>query len=650
MTFRQLALSNIRGSALRYAAFFLSSTFSVVLFFVYAQFIMHPDVAGGYIYGGDATRVVLTVCEVLVAVFAFFFVLYSSGAFLRARNQEFGLLSLMGTTRGQLRRLIWLENSILSVGAIAVGIGLGLLLSRLFLLGISRILGLDEPIRFLFVPNAILLTAVSFLALFQLVTLVGGLRIGRQEVVELMRAARKPRTVPRASPLLAVLGAALVVAGYVVTMRVEGAGVVLAFVPVVTIVVLGTFLLFTHGSVLVRRLLRGAKASYLRGTRMLVVSQLIFRVRDNARLLATIATLSAVVLAAAGSFYVFNRGFEQGLEGMYQQELAFVERSDGRPSLASSEVDSVLARNEVIPTVKASAVIHELRFSDLDDGADDGWLVLVGASDYAALARAAGFPAEAVAETAADVASETGAETAAGATAGTSAPSCTALRLSDGVAVLGDGGVEAARVAPPITMPPGLQGRWYVVDDSALAGLPTGGREYAPATLWLYDWPEGAATRRLESELQQAVMAAAPRQDVDARFMGVRQIRQTLGLSMFAGVFVSLLFFIGAGSLIYFKLFTELGEDRRLHGRLRRIGVTPGESAKVVTAQIAVIYLLPFALGALHAGFALDALGSLLMQDVTRYTLVVIGLFAAVQGAFFLLTRWTYLRALRPAG
>ncbi len=623
MTFRQLAFSNIRGSALRYAAFFLSSTFSVALFFVYAQFIMHPDVTGGYIYGGDGTRVVLLVCEVLVAVFAFFFVLYSSGAFLRARNQEFGLLTLMGTTRGQLRRLIWLENTILSLAAIALGICLGLLFSRLFLLGISRVLDLSEPIRFLFVPDAILMTAASFFALFQLVTFVGSFRLGRQEVVELMRAARKPRALPRASAALAILGAALVIAGYAVALSVEGAGVVVAFLPVVAVVVLGTFLLLTHGSVKVLHMLRGARAGYLKGTRMLVVSQLLFRVRDNARLLATIATLSAVVLAAAGSFYVINRGIEEGLAGMYPQELAFIEGAPERPGLSPSELDAILARNAVAPAIRASVRVHELGFRGPDAAA--GWLVLVGASDYADFASAAGF--------------EVGAESGA-----------TSLRMDSGTAVLGDGGVAAVRVAPPVTMPPSLFGDWYVLQDSELARLPTAGREYAPATLWLYDWPEGAGGRWLEAELQRVTMDEAQRPEVEARFLGVRQFRQTLGLSMFAGVFVSLLFFIGAGSLIYFKLFTELGEDRRLHGRLRRLGVTPGESARVVTAQIAVIYLLPFALGALHAGFALDALGSLLMQDVTRYTLVVIGLFAAVQGAFFLLTRWTYLRALRPAG
>ena len=73
MTFAQLALANVRGSLTRYAAFVLSSTFSVLLFYLYAQFVFHPDLASGYLYGGSTTRSVLTVCMVLVVVFAFFF-------------------------------------------------------------------------------------------------------------------------------------------------------------------------------------------------------------------------------------------------------------------------------------------------------------------------------------------------------------------------------------------------------------------------------------------------------------------------------------------------------------------------------------------------------------------------------------------------
>ncbi len=623
MTFRQLALSNIRGSALRYAAFFLSSVFSVLLFFVYAQFILHPDVASGYIYGGESTRVVLTVCLVLVAVFAFFFVLYSSGAFLRARNREFGLLTLMGTTRGQLRRLIWLENTFLSLAAIGVGIALGLLLSRLFLMGISRVLNLDEPIRALFVPSAVLLTAVSFFLLFQLVTLVSAFRIGNQSVIESMRAARKPRTPPRASGWLALLGAALVLAGYVVASIVEGEGVVVAFVPVVVAVVIGTNLLFTHGSVKLLQMLSRSKG-YLRGTGLLVVSQLHFRVRDNARLFATIATLSAVVLSAAGAFYVMSRQLAEVTEATFPQQLTFLDRPtpDGGTARAAT-IDDIFARHGVEPSLREAITIHELGFRRVDDPDRTDWLVLVGERDYTELAARVGFdPA------------------ASGAT--------TTLAYQDGSALLGaSDGIRATPVEPEMSVPGGVRWNWFTVPDEALAELPTTGRQYAPATLWLYDWAPGRTSNRFQAELFEATRDDPV--EIGGRFVVGRVVQESFGLSMFAGVFVSLLFFIGAGSLIYFKLFTELEGDRRLFDRLRRLGITPGETSRTVTAQIAALFLLPFALGALHALVALGALGSLLMVDVLEYSLIVVGLFAAVQFAFFLLTRWTYLRALTPA-
>ncbi|MFA5552438.1 MAG: ABC transporter permease, partial [Trueperaceae bacterium] len=592
----------------------------------------HPDVTSGYIYGGESTRVVLTVCLVLVAVFAFFFVLYSSGAFLRARNREFGLLTLMGTTRGQLRRLIWLENLILSVAAIMVGIGLGQLFSKLFLMGISRVLGLEATIRFMFVPNAALLTAVAFLVLFQVVSLVSTARIGGQDVVELMRAARRPRAVPRASLWLALLGALLVVAGYVVALNVDQNGVVVAFVPVVATVVVGTFLLFGHGSVKLLELFRRAETRYLHGTRMLVVSQLLFRARDNARLLATIATLSAVVLAAAGAFYIFTRQLAETTALAFPQAITFVERVEGAGPLTSPDqgeplthqvIDARFAEHGVTPTLRSATEVHELRYRR-SGAAGTSWLTLVSESEYQALARSGGFDAN-----------ERG--------------SPTLIALDGGELVLGAAaGAEAWPVTPDVSLPVVVLSDWYVMADADLAAIPVEGREYQPAELWLYDWPSSDRYDALGVDLYE-LMVAASSVDASGSLVVNRMVREVFGLSMFAGLFVSLLFFIGAGSLIYFKLFTELEGDRRLFGRLRRLGITPAETRRTVTLQIAMIFLLPFAVGGLHAVVALGALGTLVMANVVQYTLIVIGLFALVQTGFFLLTRWTYLRALRPA-
>ncbi|HZW98463.1 MAG TPA: ABC transporter permease [Trueperaceae bacterium] len=645
MTFAHLALSNLRGSWLRYAAFLLSSTFSVALFYVYAQFLFHPDVANGHLYGGGTTRIVLTVCLVLIAVFAFFFVLYSSGAFLRARNKEFGLLTLMGTTRGQLRRLIWLENTFLSLAAIVAGILLGVLLSRLFLMAISRVLLIDRPIDFLLVPQALLITAAGFFLVFQLVTLVSAGVIGRRSVLDMLKQASKPRSSPRARPWLAVLGLLLVLGGYAVATSAQGSLVALVFVPVVTVVIVGTHLLFTQGGVfLMRRLARGR--AYRRGTRMLVISQLVFRLADNARLLAGIASLSAVVLAAAGTFYVMSRQFVDAVDGAYPHALTLVETPDDRAPLARGDVDAMLLEHGAVATVAADIEVIETLYS-VPEEEGQRYLVLVQESAYVTWVNELGAPAG-MADGSylvprGQVAQ--GVDAAAGDPVGP-VPTFT---LHSGTAPTPDA-IEARRVQPPTTVPPFLSSHWFVVDEAAWQDVASGTE---PLTLAVYDWPGSDRATPLSTAVSAAIQEEG-RMFVADKYSQHVLLKQTLGLSMFTGLFVSVLFFIGAGSLIYFKLFTELPDDRRLFARLRRVGITRRESDRVVSRQVSLVFLLPFAVGSVHAIVALNALGSLIgtvgpaRVAVLAYAVTVVGLFAAVQIVFFLLTRWSYLRALLP--
>src|SRR5690625_3721870 len=103
MKFRHLALKNVKGNWHQYIAFFLSCTFSVMIFYIFASFIYHPDVVGGHISGGEGVRNGLLACEYIIIIFSFFFVLYSVSAFIKSRKKEFGLLSLFGMTQGQIR-------------------------------------------------------------------------------------------------------------------------------------------------------------------------------------------------------------------------------------------------------------------------------------------------------------------------------------------------------------------------------------------------------------------------------------------------------------------------------------------------------------------------------------------------------------------
>src|SRR5690606_10398894 len=118
MTFRQLAYHNVLQSRRSYAAFFLASVFSVMVFFVYSMFIFHP------LFKEDGLQELavrgMFIAEIVLYIFTLFFLFYSMSAFLQARSKEFGILMHLGMTKKQLNKMIFFETMILgSVSTVA---------------------------------------------------------------------------------------------------------------------------------------------------------------------------------------------------------------------------------------------------------------------------------------------------------------------------------------------------------------------------------------------------------------------------------------------------------------------------------------------------------------------------------------------------
>ncbi|MDG0812234.1 FtsX-like permease family protein [Cohnella rhizosphaerae] len=122
---------------------------------------------------------------------------------------------------------------------------------------------------------------------------------------------------------------------------------------------------------------------------------------------------------------------------------------------------------------------------------------------------------------------------------------------------------------------------------------------------------------------------------------------QSISLTLFIGLFISLLFFIAMGSLIYFKLFTELQDDQAQFKALSRIGMTAAEIRRIVVTQVGLVFLIPCVVGSVHALFAIQALGNLLGSPILKYAAVVFGIYLVMQAAYFGVTCATYLRSIR---
>ncbi|CEH30202.1 hypothetical protein AM501_11600 [Aneurinibacillus migulanus] len=443
MTFRSLALSNIQGNWRSYSAFFMSSVFSVMIFYIYAAFLAHPDVMSGYIVAAEKVRKGMVFCEYVIVIFSFLFVLYSNSAFLKTRKQEFGLFSLFGMTRMQLRKLVIYENMAIAVLAIGVGIGLGILFSKLFFMALAVLLDINDPMVFAVPLGAVWLTAGSFLVLFAIISLWIALRMGRTEILDLLKASQQPKGQLVYSRWLVLLAVVCLGAAYSMALMLNEAYFDLLVLLILLTVIIGTYLLFTQLSIMLLKFIQKRVDIYYNRTNMIVFAQIGYKMKDNARMLFIVSILSAVILTATSAIYM--------------------------------------------------------------------------------------------------------------------------------------------------------------------------------------------------------LALAAQYQDIKTQYDNVKEV---ISLTMFIGMFISLLFFIASGSMIYFKLFTELQEDQAQFKALSRIGMTQGEIRRIVFTQVGIIFFVPCIVGIVHALVAMKALDNFLMLSSWLYSFSVIGIYVTMQTVYFLVACNSYMKSI----
>lgn len=636
MTLRHLAISNIKGNWHRYLAYFLSCTFSVFVFYLFLSFVLHPAVTDGYILGGakEAVQEGMVAAEVVILVFSFVFILYSTNAFLRSRKQEFGLLTLLGMTERQQRSMVWFEYAVISTLSIAVGLVSGILLSKLFFMAMSVLLAVPNPIYF-FVPQlAVLITVATFLAVFAVLSIVAVFHLRQSSVRELLVAKRQAKSPPRWRPLLFVLGLLLVSWGYAKAVHTNFSNLTENMLPILGLVIGGTYLVVGQGGVAVCRWLEKRGGIYFRGTNMITLNRLTFRLRENARIIFTSAILIAVVCTALGTFNTLL----QSARSMALEEYGFAVMLRANDNVEPSALPAVgeqvavaLERSlgERVDWQHIAALSGSLQ---LDGDGQKQNVAIVSEQDYVAAAKIA-----------------------------THLP---AISLEPNSAVLlfcsndkldgpqGDGIVSVAAETSDLRQVEYLNrsllyfSRTLVVPDAVYQQL-LGAQDTRQLLHHLCF--ETRNWHKL-TNAQSLVTTALPDglDWVVNRAEMYASIRNTGALTMFIGVFVSFLFFVACGSLLYFKLFTEIDMDKRQHSTLRDIGITQRERLRIVNRELGVLFFLPVAIGALHTAFAMKTLSNLWPQlAVIPASAMVAGTYALLQLIYFFLARKAYLAQLQ---
>ena len=622
-----------------YFGFLASSMFAVVVFYLFAAFRALPDVAAGRYAGAEAIAKGFEVCQYLIVAFSVFFTLYSNSAFVKSRKRELGVLALLGAERRQLSLLLFGESMLVGITSITAGLGLGALFARLFVMAIDRILASPEPLRFVVQVQPMVTTALAYLGIFTAVSVVNIMPVNVDQVIQLVKAPHKPKTPPTYSRLAVAFGIACIAAGYIVAWNLPPIGVVLGFLPVTAVVCVGTHILFTQGSVAVLRSLQRRKSIYYRRTNLLTIADLVFKMKDNARILAQVAILSAVVLTASGVVYTLV-GTPDNITATHVRAISFLLSAEEEAVQVAAEFQARLAQAGA--DVVDSATMRAVRVLIPAVSKDQPGIV-VRESDYNRWARQTGKPEVAVGY--GDV--------------------VRAMVNPGGDLGIGKAGAAIVVKAGDIDLSFMLAG---AVDTTLIAGY-----QVARFTLICDDQRFDELVRSLPASQQgvwfscevsnwkgavraeQVAMRAIPA-DYEApylsRIQAYTRMRGSMQMAMLIAMFIAFLFFLAAGSMLYFRFFLEIQEDQARYVALRRMGLSWAEIKQMVTQEMAVLFFTPWTAAFAHQMVALRAYSTMtpmMPLEVWKYGVAAAGIFLTLQTVYFLLARAAYLEELAPA-
>ncbi|MFS0838485.1 FtsX-like permease family protein [Paenibacillus sp. 1P03SA] len=642
MNFPRFAFNNVKRNGGAYFAYFLSSAFMVMIFFTYAVFIYHPQLDRSLM--GPMTRAGMQAAAYVVFIFSFFFVLYSISMFLKSRNKEFGILTILGADSGQVNRLIFLENMLVGGASIVTGIFSGIFLSKLFLLISVKMTGMED-LPFYWPFRAILLTAVCFALLFLVISVLTLFFIRKNNVLELLNGSKKPKKEPKLSIWLCLLGFILLAVGFLALRigEVEPANIFIAAAAGIA----GTYLFYSQLTVLATRAVKRNRKRVWRGTRLLWVSEFSYKLKDNARMLFLVTVVTSVSCMSAG----FVLSFEQENRAYYLNNPAAIQYTSYDPDNADKELRVIDGMLKDAGT--AYKRLETNSFYALLKGKPGSYVDLVSESEYNKIADAFGkglprFGPINTGEAAVVYTKEAG---AADISEGPvelkdlpgilhvkqtrNAESLASLYSSGTVLVLEDQEFKRLKSVSEKDSPFRSRSFVYLVPEWNTGRLP------AP------DSPESVTGDKLlawHDELQK-------KRETDS-FMSTRahdflQMQQGTSLFRFIGVFIALIFSISTASFLYFKLHTELAADSQMYRALSKIGLSAGEMRKSATVQIALLFFMPIVVSTVQT---IVVLGPIMNRFGVAKSLgpalTVSAAFLAAQAVYFLIVRSRYVRTL----
>ena len=661
--FSRLAKQNIRNNKSTYIPYMITCIFCIAMIYM-MEFLRDCPTLDQAVRQADEVRMIVFTGEIVVEIFCIIFLIYSNSFLMKRRQKEIGLYNILGLERNHIGIVMFLETIITSIGSLAGGIAAGIIGSKLALLLLLKLLHIPSVLGFYISVKGIFTCLFMFGIVFLMILFLNLAKIHLSRPVELLRGNNTGEKEPAAKWLMALIGFICLGAGYYLAVMTESPiKAITIFLLAVILVMAGTYLLFTAGSIVILKFLRRRKSFYYRTGNFISISGMLYRMKQNAIGLASICILSTGVLLMISMTVSIYFGMNDIMLNRYPYDvdMSVTSISEEECQTAIEAFEKAIADNKV-PVEKSVEEIYldivcskngdQILIKPTNTIRNSDSVLVLSLLDQAEYERLTGISAN----------------------------------LNDGEifawypsAVQKDSVTVDEKeftVKKWMDKNPLTCGEDAVSDNAVLVVTDEDFKKFDEMRTEMY---KGVSSAPAGEDLTLHLGLDITGSETDKIDFGtpvmetVKDLKKSGGLSenawiisgirqqeyesyyadngslLFIGIFLGSLFLMGTAMIIYYKQISEGYEDQKRFEIMQKVGLSRREVRSSVRRQILMVFFLPLLMAMLHITMAFPMIRRLLLLFGMTNTKLFIGctagtvlIFAVVYGLIYLMTARSY--------
>mgnify|MGYP007010045673 CR=1 FL=1 len=661
--FSRLAKQNIRNNKSTYIPYIITCIFCIAMIYM-MEFLRDCPTLDQAVRQADEVRMIVFTGEIVVEIFCIIFLIYSNSFLMKRRQKEIGLYNILGLERNHIGIVMFLETIITSIGSLAGGIAAGIIGSKLALLLLLKLLHIPSVLGFYISVKGIFTCLFMFGIIFLMILFLNLAKIHLSRPVELLRGNNTGEKEPVVKWLMALIGFICLGAGYYLAVTTESPiKAITIFLLAVILVMAGTYLLFTAGSIVILKFLRRRKSFYYRTGNFISISGMLYRMKQNAIGLASICILSTGVLLMIAMTVSIYFGMNDIMLNRYPYDvdMSVTSISEEECQTAIEAFEKAIADNKV-PVEKSVEEIYldivcskngdQILIKPANTIRNSDSVLVLSLLDQAEYERLTGISAN----------------------------------LNDGeIFAWYPSAVQKDSVTVDETeftvkkwldKNPLTCGEDAVSDNAVLVVTDEDFKKFDEMRTEMY---KGVSSAPAGEDLTLHLGLDITGSETDKIDFGtpvmkaVKDLRKNGGLSenswitsgirqqeyesyyadngslLFIGIFLGSLFLMGTAMIIYYKQISEGYEDQKRFEIMQKVGLSRREVRSSVRRQILMVFFLPLLMAMLHITMAFPMIRRLLLLFGMTNTKLFIGctagtvlIFAVVYGLIYLMTARSY--------